>query len=132
VTPDPYSVAVYFFARLPMHHSGKISRRPSRKRPLEHEAANLDSFLREALAVCFQGDPGLATTLATILELELEIRRPHLLRAETRTDSLMTSLRMLVHAATEVEDTNCWQILKCIELLADHMDFASRSQARLH
>ena len=44
----------------------------------------------------------------------------------------MTALRMLVHAATEVEDANCQQILECIELLADHMDFASRSKMRLH
>jgi hypothetical protein len=114
-----------------MHH-GKIPRRSSRKRPVEHGAANLDDFLGEALAVCFQGDPGLATTLARILDLRLQIRQPHLCRAETRADSLMTALRMLVHAATEVEDANCRQVLECIELLADHMDFASRSQPRLH
>jgi hypothetical protein len=115
-----------------MHHGSKTPRRSSRKRPVEQAAANLDDFLGEALAVCFQGDPGLATTLAMILDLRLQIRQPHLCRAETRADSLMTALRMLVHAATEVEDANCRQILECIELLADHMDFASRSQTRLH
>jgi hypothetical protein len=120
-----------------MHHSGKLSRRSTRKRPLEHRPAssggpNLDSFLSEALAVCFQGDPGLATTLAMILDLRLEVRQAHLFRAETRSDSLMTALRMMVHAAIEVDDINCRQILKCIELLADHMVFASRSQALLH
>jgi hypothetical protein len=116
-----------------MHHGSKVSRRPSRKRQLEpNESANLDDFLGEALAVCFQGDPGLATTLSMILDLRLQIRRPHLCRAETPADSLMTALRMLVHAATEVEDANCQQILECIELLADHMDFASRSKMRLH
>jgi hypothetical protein len=120
-----------------MHHSGKVSRRTSRKRRLEHEPAslggsNLDGFLGEALAVCFQGDPGLASTLAMILDLRLEVRQAHLFRAETRSDSLMTALRMLVHAAIEVEDANCRQILVCIEMLADHMVFASRSQARLH
>jgi hypothetical protein len=115
-----------------MHHGGKVSRRSSRKRQLEHGRANLDDFLVEALAVCFQGDPGLATTLAMILDLKLKVRQPPLFRAETRSDSLMAALRMLVHAATEVEDTNCRQILECIELLADHMDFASRSLTRLH
>ena len=120
-----------------MQHSGKISRRSSRKSQLEHGPAtlngpNLDGFLGEALAVCFQGDPGLATTLATILDLRLEVRQVHLFRAETRSDSLMTALRMMVHAAIEVEEINCRQILKCIELLADHMVFASRSQTRLH
>jgi hypothetical protein len=120
-----------------MQHSGKVSRRTSRKSQLAHAPANLngpnlDGFLSEALAVCFQGDPGLAMTLATILDLRLEVRQAHLFRAETRSDSLMTALRMLVHAAIEVEDANCRQILVCIELLADHMVFASRSQARLH
>jgi hypothetical protein len=115
-----------------MHHGSKLSRRSSRKRQVEHGSSNLDDFLCEALAVCFQGDPGLATTLAIILDLRLQVRRPHLFRAETRADSLMTALRMLVHAATEVKDTNCRQILECIEMLADHMDFASRSQAHLH
>jgi len=92
----------------------------------------LDDFLGEALAVCFQGDAGLATTLATILDLRIEVRQAHLLRAETRSDSLMTALRMLVHAALEVEEINCRQVLKCIEILADHMVFASRSQTLLH
>jgi hypothetical protein len=115
-----------------MHHTGKVSRRSSRKPPLEHESPNLDGFLGEALAVCFQGDPGLAATLARILGLKLKVRQHHLCRAETRSDSLMTALRMLVHAATEVEDRNCRQILDCIEMLADHMDFASRSQAAVH
>jgi hypothetical protein len=115
-----------------MHYGSKVSRRSSRKRPLEPGPANLDDFLGEALAVCFQGDPGLATTLAMILDLRLQVRHPHLCRAETRSDSLMTALRMLVHAAIEVEDANCRQILKCIEMLADHTDFASRAQVRLH
>jgi hypothetical protein len=92
----------------------------------------LDDFLGEALAVCFQGDPELATTLAAILDLRVEVRQAHLMRAETRCDSLMTALRMLVHAALEVEEIHCRQVLKCIELLADHMVFASRSQALLH
>jgi len=120
-----------------MQHSGKVSRRLSRKSQLARGPAtlngpNLDGFLSEALAVCFQGDPGLAITLATILDLRLEVRQAHLFRAETQSDSLMTALRMMVHAAIEVEEINCRQILKCIELLADHMVFASRSQARLH
>jgi hypothetical protein len=117
---------------LPMHHTGKVLRRSSRKLPPERVPANLDGFLGEALAVCFQGDPEVATTLASILGLRVEVRQRHLCRAETRSDSLMTALRMLVHAATEVEDTNCRQILECIELLADYMDFASRSQALVH
>jgi hypothetical protein len=115
-----------------MHHSGKISRRSSPQRQMEREPAHLDGFLGEALAVCFQGDPGLAATLSIILDLRLEVQPPHPFRAETRTDSLMTALRMLVHAAIEVGDSNCEQILECIELLADHTDFASRSQVRLH
>ena len=120
-----------------MHHSGKITRRPQRRRAMEQGPAslsgrNLDDFLGEALAVCFQGDPGLATTLAAILDLRFEVRQAHLLRAETRSDSMMIALRMLVHAAIEVEEINCRHILKCIEMLADHMVFASRSQALLH
>ena len=115
-----------------MHHDGKMSRRSLRQRQPERGPAHLDGFLGEALAVCFQGDPGLAATLSTILDLRLEVRPPYPFRAETRSDSLMTALRMLVHAAIEVKDSDCPQILECIELLADHTDFASRSQARLH
>jgi hypothetical protein len=115
-----------------MHHTGKVLRRSSRKLPSRRGSPNLDGFLSEALAVCFQGDPEVATTLALILGLKLEVQQRHLCRAETRSESLMTALRMLVHAATEVEDANCQQILECIELLADYMDFASRSQALVH
>jgi hypothetical protein len=115
-----------------MDHSSKLSRRTSRKRQPEHEPGHLDGFLSEALSVCFQGNAELAITLSTILGLKLEVRQPHMFRAETPTDSLMTALRMMVHAAVEVEDTNCPQILECIELLADHMDFAGRVQARVH
>ena len=120
-----------------MRHRGKIAGRSSRRRPVEPRSSipsgrNLDDFLGEALAVCFRDDPELATTLATILDLRLEVRQAHLPGAETRSDSLMEALRMLVQAALEVEEINRRQVLRCIEMLADHMALASRRQALLH
>jgi hypothetical protein len=88
-------------------------------------------MLLDVLNLCFEADTDLGGGVLRLLDLRRGSAQS-VMHFGTRTDMMITALRMLIHLVQEIGDDKAQRLNRCIDLVVAHIERESRTPPEMH